>query len=483
MKRILVLFIVIFLTDLVFGQIPPFLEWQRNYGDDSNEILTGIMEIEAEGYIASGYVFNPAGSVSNFYLIRTDENGDTLWTRTFGDGTSIGNSLEMTADGGYAIAGEWNAGPNLTADACLIKLNAAGDTIWSKTYGGSQDEYFFRMRNTSDNGFILCGGTASFGWGDYDMYIVKTDSVGDTLWTRTFGGVEYDAAYSMWELSSGGYVVCGGIGYPTGESDMYVVKLNDEGNLCWLNFYDNDVFDLAIDIRETSDNGLIIAGITGTPEDNTWDYYFVRTDSVGNIIWQRVYGGPDFDAPLDVIETEDGGFVIGGSSITSAMSSMNLRLFRIDASGDSIWSLSTGSGGYDFCNSFIQCADGGYAAAGYSDSFTGTDYNGWLVKLTSEGTIVGGRERHFPVSLSIYSIYPNPFNQQTIITLQLRDSDFIRLKIYDIKGREVESLISGFRSSGDHEVLWEAEGFPSGVYFARLEGGRKVQTVKMVLVK
>jgi hypothetical protein len=166
-------------------------------------------------------------------LIKTDANGDTVWTRTFGDTLDDeGSSVEQTLDGGYVIVGYTSSSGSGLRDVCLIKIDASGDTLWTKTYGGSQEDGGCSVQQTTDSGYIVTGWTESFGVGRENIYLIKTDASGDTLWTRTYGGTDWAEGYSVQQTADGGCIIAGSAySYGAGGYNVYLIKTDSLGNV------------------------------------------------------------------------------------------------------------------------------------------------------------------------------------------------------------------------------------------------------------
>jgi len=197
----------------------------------------------------------------------------------------------------------------------LVSTTAAdpGDTLWTRTYGGSSNDWGECLRQTSDGGYIIAGATRSFGAGSYDVYLLKTDSSGDTLWTHTYGGSSEDRGYSVQETSDGGFIVAGQTeSFGAGESDLYLVKSNSSGDTLWTHAYGGSSSDYGYSVQETSDGGYIVVGVTGSFGAGGYDVYFLKTDSSGDTLWSRTYGGSGSDWGESVQHTSDGGYIVAG---------------------------------------------------------------------------------------------------------------------------------------------------------------------------
>ena len=238
----------------------------------------------------------------NVYLIKTNASGDTLWTRNYG-GTGIdwGNAVRQTTDGGYIIAGYTESFGAGIGDVCLIRTNAAGDTLWTRTYGGIYDDWGYSVQQTTDGGYIITGGTASFGAGDEDVYLIKTNALGDTLWTRTYGGTDIERGYSVQQTTDGGYIFAGlTYSFGAGGADVYVIATDAQGDTLWTRTYGGTGDDEGYSVQQTTDGGYIITGWTASFGAGGNNVYLIKTDAQGDTLWTRTYGGTGYDEGYSV---------------------------------------------------------------------------------------------------------------------------------------------------------------------------------------
>ncbi len=231
----------------------------------------------------SGYVITGATRDGDVYLIKIDASGDPTWTKTYGDtGEDGGNSVQQTTDGGYIIAGSARSFGAGNQDAYLIKTDAVGDTLWTRTYGDTSDDVGYSVQQTADSGYVIAGATHSFGTGNYDVYLIKTDAGGDTLWTRTFGGTGDDQGNSVWQTTDGGYIITGRTGsYGAGYDDVYLVKTDASGGVLWTETYGGAGYDRGYSVQQTGDGGYVIAGIAN--EEGAYLVKLIKTDPLGNV--------------------------------------------------------------------------------------------------------------------------------------------------------------------------------------------------------
>jgi len=198
-----------------------------------------------------------------------------------GSEEDMGVSAQQTTDGGYIIAGSTDSFGAGSKDVYLIKTDARGNVAWYKTFGGEADDYGGSVQQTSDGGYIIAGHTDSFGSGKADVYLIKTDKMGDAVWSKTFGGEQDDIGISAQQTSDGGYIIVGGTGsFGAGGSDVYLIKTDAMGNTVWYKTYGGLRDDMGIAVQQTSDNGFIIAGYTDSFGSGDSDVYLIRTNAM-----------------------------------------------------------------------------------------------------------------------------------------------------------------------------------------------------------
>jgi hypothetical protein len=356
--------------------------WTRPYGWRGEDQGLSICQTPDGGYAFTGVALPYGDENWQVYLIKTDAGGNVLWTQAYGGPDPDGaRSIDLTSDGGFIIAGS-TVSYGIGSDAYLVRTDADGDTIWTRWYGGSGDEKAYSVQQTSDGGFIFAGRTFSFGAGECDFYLVKIDAGGDTIWTKTYGGPGRDRAWSVIQTLDGGYAIAGETGsFGAGHLDVYLVKTDMYGDTLWTRTYGGIPNDQAYSIQQTSDGGYIVAGETTSFGEGWWDFYVLKTDANGDTLWARTYGGPVEDAAYSVRQTPDGGYIIAGYTGSWALRDTDFYLIRTDSSGDTLWTRTYGGPSYEYATTVEQTfPDDGFVILGHTQSFGAGYIDAWVVK-------------------------------------------------------------------------------------------------------
>jgi len=257
--------------------------WDKIFGGAEDDKAYSVQQTSDNGYIIAGMTFSFGAGWVDAWLIKTDENGNEQWNKTYGgEYIDIAKSVQQTTDGGYIITGEtWSFGAD-TGGVWLIKTDNNGKEIWNKTFGVTGYDYGSCVQQTTDGGYIIAGTTSSFGEGNKDFWLIKTDGNGNKVWDKTYGGKDTDEAYSVQQTTDGGYIIAGYTNsFGAGFSDAWLIKTDGNGNKIWERTFGRKYGDFAYSVHQTSDNGYIIAGGTGSFGDVNGDVLLIKTDSQG----------------------------------------------------------------------------------------------------------------------------------------------------------------------------------------------------------
>ena len=307
---------------------------------------------------------------------------DTLWTKTFGgSGREWGYCLKKNKDGGYILLGFTQSFGAGGSDVWVIKTDSLGNKIWDKTYGDGKDEEGYWLEKTRDGGYIIVGKKGYYPH-QFDVYLIKIDSLGNTMWEKTFGGNGEDVGYSVQQTPEGGYIIAGFTeSYGKGSYDVWIIKTDSLGNKLWDKTYGGEGKDEAKTIISTSDGNYIIGGYTQSFGAGRADIWIIKIDSVGNIIWDKIYGQDNWDVVFSIQETSDKGYIATGMMWSSVP--YDVYVLKMDSLGNKMWERTFGTPVYDVGRCVQETKDGGYIIAGFTYSSGNDDL--WLIKVDSLG--------------------------------------------------------------------------------------------------
>ncbi len=313
---------------------------------------------------------------------------DTVWTRHYGGSQEeICRALTKTADGGYALFGQTMTFAVGGRDYWLVKTDSVGNELWNHAYGGTGQEFGYAIITTADSGLVLAGASNSFS-GSYDAWIIRTDAQGDTLWTRALGTTVRDECYAIVETPDNGLV---GAGYTTaaGSGNFWLFKLNANGDSLWSRNYGGGGLDICWSLVMTPDSGFLLAGQTqsyGLGYANAPNYWILRTNANGDSLWSRVFDGTGVDVCKAAALMPDSGFVLGGYSQSHSAGNEDGWIIRTDSHGDSLWMRNFGTGRSDYCNAVGVDRLGNIIAGGWASTSAGYD-NFWLFSTDRDGNL------------------------------------------------------------------------------------------------
>lgn len=494
MKKITLLFVLLSVN--IFAQAPA-IEWQKCLGGFNTETAGEIDKTPDGGYIIAGTSNSTNGSVTgnhggyDYWVVKLDATGNILWQKSLG-GSGIDNaySIKSTSDGGCVVAGlSFSTDGNVTGnhgdfDYWVVKLDATGNIQWQKSIGGPGVDVAYDIQNTSDGGYVVAGlsrsngGNVTGNHGNDDYWIVKLDATGNIQWQKSLGGSSWDGAYAIQTTSDGGYIVAGNSqsndGNVTGNhggDDYWVVKLDNSGNIQWQKSLGGSASDVVSSIQQTSDGGYIVAGNSNSTNGDIstnlggYDYWVVKLNEIGNILWQKSFGGTYEDTLNSINTTADGGFIMAGNTysndgnVTGNQGMWDYWAVKINSTGNIQWQKTLGGSGDDIAASVLTASDGGYVVAGHSNSTDGNitfnygNFDYWVVKLSPDILSTPIYEKQTTV------IYPNP--TKGIFTINANEtSEAKNIFIYTVLGQKIYN--STFISN---ESIIDISGQPKGVYF------------------
>lgn len=537
--KLIALFLILFLT--IAGNAQDIL-WEKSYGGKHAEFLFDAIPTPDYGFILAGSsISNKNGNKSDknkgdldYWVWKMDEKGDLDWQKSFGGtGVDLLQSIKLTKDAGFILAGtstsnksEYkNDNSKGDSDFWIIKLDAKGGEQWQKTIGGSGQEKLQSISRTKDGGYIIGGSSSSdktekdekgaqdpFGKtedsrGNLDYWVIKLKENGTIEWQKTIGGQYIDELKTIEQTTDGGYILGGYSNSPAsgdkidaniGIGDYWIVKLNKEGLIEWQKTIGGDQDDNLYSLIQTKDGGYIAGGNSNSGATNSknkgnasgTDFWVVKFDNLGSIVWQETYNYGKTDVLTSIIENQDGTFLIGGYAQSEAKGNNKNQLdknakgdkegindyiaLKINDKGEEIWTQTVGSKGDEVLKKLLETRDGGYLLAGTSSGEVSRDKNSakggsdfWVVKLKDNAKPV-------KVKVNIEAV-PNPALTFTNVIVNFEYTEG-EATLYDINGRQLRQT----KINGEHTVPIDLSNLPTGIYIVDIRTNNGQEGIKVI---
>jgi len=365
----------------------PVISYQKEFGGQDNDIAYSVQQTADEGLIIAGRIDSWGNGGIDGWLIKTNIEGHEEWNYTFGgENSEWFRKVKNTSDGGYILTGITNSFGYGSSDIWLVKVNQEGLEEWQYTFGGADGDWGMSVEQTMDDGFIVVGHTLSFGAGFYDIYMVKTDAFGNEEWHQTFGGTEEDFGYSVLQTSEGGYVVLGfTVSFGSGSRDVWLIKTDAQGNMEWDKTFGGSERDEGYSVQQTTDGGYIITGYTESFGNGQYDVWLIKTDSQGQEEWDKTFGGSVWDEGYSVQQTTEGGYIITGYTISYGNGAKDIWLVKTDNAGNEEWNYTFGGINNEAGQQILQTFSGGYVIVGYTESRGSGQKDVKLIKTSPAG--------------------------------------------------------------------------------------------------
>lgn len=379
MKKLLYLPLLLLLSSNGSAQVT----FQKAFGGIYFDHGRSVQQTTDGGYIITGLKKKSNSVDIDISLIKTNSLGDTIWCRNYGGANDDrGIDVKQTFDGGYIVAC-YSTSISSNYDAIILKTDAAGNLAWTKLISLDIAELSLSILQSSDGGYVLSGAAQDISGTSYDMFLIKMDSAGIVQWSRAFTGSNNDLGYSITQTSDGGFILTGfTYSFGIGNEDVIVIKTDSSGNLQWTKTYGGQYADRGYDIKQTTDGGYIIAAWTLSFTNPNAAVYLIKTDSVGNVGWSKIYGNAynNSGTKYNVYQMNDGGYSIGAMVYHSCL------LFHTDSLGNLLWTKNyKGTGSYNDLNYMSPTNDGGYVITGFTNSFGAGDYDIYFIKTDNLG--------------------------------------------------------------------------------------------------
>tara|TARA_B100000579_G_C22844398_1_gene863492 strand:- start:591 stop:2624 length:2034 start_codon:yes stop_codon:yes gene_type:complete len=362
--------------------------FSNTYNDASFDYGRYLIQTNDDGYLVAGNTSLLGDNYSNVLMLKVDHTGEQVWRKdyTYSSNDRVNTVIELE-DGSLVMAGFSTSNTNSSKDLLIMRTDSEGNIEWQSLYGDTRDEIANSISSASDGGFIIAGEITNENTGNSSCYLLKVNNNGEFEWDRSFGGSLNDQGFFLISANDGGFVITGVTRSQNDSSgDLWLIKVNNTGEILWEKTFGGENFESGRSLQQTSDEGYIIVGQTESFGNGNNDAYLLKTDSQGNEIWSRTYGGSGTDQGRYVVETLDQGYIISGYTDSyGSMGGFNFWLIKTDSNGDLEWQEYYGGSGDDraFCG--IQASDGGYAIVGQSNTGGSTGVDILLVKTDDIG--------------------------------------------------------------------------------------------------
>jgi Tol biopolymer transport system component/putative intracellular protease/amidase len=369
--------------------------WVKTYEGDPRWAALDALVTGDGGYLLVGATnySHQNTQQEDVYLVKTDAAGEIVWGKAYGgDDFDRGNAVIQANDGGFVILGDTESSGAGDWDMGLLKVDADGNELWSKTFGGPDQERGNAIRRTTDGGYILVGSTKSFGAGGSDLYLVKTDDLGNEVWSQTYGGELDEDGYDVHHTSDGGFFILAQVLqsaslYTDQNPDIFLLRTDGAGNEIWSQVWEEENVEGGHALLPASDGNYIVVGITSSAgSESDIDFLFLKIDAGGNLVWDRSISDANaVDYGIDVIETSDSGYLITGMFSGGGLGA--IPLIKTDGSGQVLWTRNLIEGrGNKVGMRVFPASDGGYMIVGGTDEYR-RGFETVLIKTDSEGKV------------------------------------------------------------------------------------------------
>jgi hypothetical protein len=401
--------------------------WSKIYADVGHSQGFSICKSPDNGYVVSGFTCENENYWNYvMYILKIDENGDTVWSKKFGNGNTFARRVIPTLDGGYAVLG--GNYTFIATQVIFLKLKESGEEQWSKIYNfNSSPSLMFSIEQSVDSSYILAGRRpAQTGYDD--IWLMKLDKFGDTLWTKTYGeqGIHESGYYAL-PATGGGYIISAKRDTPNYLDELIFIKTNFDGDLLWEKSYGENISQVINVIRNTSDFGYIG---TGSLQYNTGliKVYIVKLNYQGDTLWTKLYPHEMLSSAFDIRQTNDQGYIVCGGTSNGTGFYRDIRVLKLNEFG-----------------------------------------------------LVSEPENKLNTQSNTLRIYPNPFNNYTNVEFDLSSSEpEINVMVYSVFGEKVEEFKLYNFCNGRNSIRIETRYFKPGIYYCLMKTNENIYTARMI---
>jgi len=456
----------------------PNIEWLKTFGGSSGDLGYSVRVTSDGGYIVSGTTYSNDGDVSqqngngDFWIVKLNAIGNIEWERSIGTiDNDYSYGIEQTSDGGYIAVGLTGNALGGNTYFYVVKLFPNGDIQWENTFGGSQMDVATSVKQASDGGYIVTGfsessdGDISSSNGWLDFWVIKISSTGDLIWEKTFGGTGIDQSTDIQLTSDGGFIVVGtttsnngDVSSNNGDYDFWIIKISNIGDLIWEKTYGGTGEDVARSVKQTNDGSFIVAGFTKSSDGDVSnligeeDFWVIKLSENGNLIWEKTFGGTQSDTAWYVQLSSDNNIIVVGSTysddgdVSINQGGEDVWVIKISQNGDLHWEKTIGGSGDEAGRSIQETNDGGIIISGYTFSNDG------------DITINQGEYDSLVIKLGSDNLYkPNFNNQQSVDLYPNPVENFLNIDVKNYNPNQEIKIIDVLGNTLNSQVLMDSK--------------------------
>jgi DJ-1/PfpI family protein/flagellar hook capping protein FlgD len=459
--------------------------WSKTFGGYDSDGGKDIVNTSDGGFAIAGYTWSSGNGKSDMLLVKTDENGEMQWSKTYGGaGWEYAYSFIELETGGYVLAGYTTSEGEGNKDYCIVKTDATGNEVWTKTFGGNKQDIAKDIIETSDGNLLVFGYTESFDVYENDFYAIKIDLDGNEIWSKTFGGVEAELGRKVLENHNNEYMFLGSTGsFGAGNRDVYLVCTDETGTEKWSKAYGTADYNCGFDMIEINNNGYAIIGHADIHGTDFLDVYYLRIDAEGNQTLDKKFECEYkfYDYGRSIFQTSQGYIAICGAVKTKANRSNDIYMLIIDENADVLWEEIIGKDGSEWSTAFCETNDGNFAVVGHTNSEGEGKFDAYLLKVQNPYVSINSIS---PNNTYMFPVIPNPMESITTFNFVVAPNDKVQIKILDNNGRSVKSFME--YASGKHSLTWNCSNennqkVSSGIYHLVMKSESIIQSQKLVV--
>ncbi|MBC7695366.1 MAG: T9SS type A sorting domain-containing protein [Burkholderiales bacterium] len=449
--------------------------FQKTYPMSNDQEGQDVLPTSDGGYLIAGYTNTSILYDCDLLIIKTDAVGNKLWSKTYGGNKpDFPYHMLATNDGNYFLIGYSQSYGGGDMDILLQKIDPSGNQIWLKTYGGSGNDYARDVTATADGNYMIVGSSNSQSTTGQNANLIKIDPSGNVIWNKTYGGSANDHGCIVKQCSDGGYIMLGQTySYGIGNGDAWLVKMNSNGDTTWTKTFGGSQNDEGVSLAVNSDDSFTFLIRDSSTAGKDIDIRVVKTSSTGNVMWNKVYGGSQKDTPKMIQHTSDGGYVIAGISRSFGWINPDMYVLKLTNSGDTTWTRHFGGANHEHCYAVRELSDGSYIAVGKSASY-GPDIDPILLKINSNGLLSVGLTEYASLSSAI-QLYPNPNKGE--LNLDLSNFKATKITVLNTLGEMVYSK----NIENEQKINIKLPDQKTGLYFIRTESETHSVTNKFII--